>query len=243
MELTLRRMSRLPRFFVPDLPLHIIQRGNNRDPIFRSPSDFPFLHGCMRCAANTHGVAVHAYVLMTNHLHVLATPSLPTSIPKMMQSLGRVYVQRFNWRYQRTGTLWEGRYKATIVDDDRYLLSCMRYIELNPVRAGMVETPAEYRWSSFRANAGGRVDPLVTHHPIYQQMGTSSDIRQAAYRALFGSRLSDEDLCDIRDATQNGWALGSASFKREISLVARRAQRSPMGRPREAAADHGKSRV
>jgi putative transposase len=159
-------MARLPRFFVPGLPLHIIQRGNNRDPIFGSPADFAFVHRYMTLAASMHGVAVHAYVLMTNHLHVLATPSLSTSVPRLMQSLGRVYVQYFNWRHRRTGTLWEGRYKATIIEDERCLLSCMRYIELNPVRARMAEEPGGYRWSSFRTNALGEVDRLISERKI-----------------------------------------------------------------------------
>jgi len=187
-------MARLPRFFVPDVPLHIIQRGNNRDAIFGRPADFVFLYERLVLAARVHGVSVHAYVLMINHLHLLVTPSLPTSVPKMMQSLGRIYVAYFNGRYGRTGTLWEGRYKAAIVEHESYLLSCMRYIESNPVRARIVESPSEYRWSSFRANACGGVDRLITPHPIYDAMGDSTDARQMAYRDLFGSAVP-EDMC------------------------------------------------
>jgi putative transposase len=230
-------MARLPRFFVPDLPLHIIQRGNNRDSIFGRPADFVFLHERLALAASAHGVSVHAYVLMTNHLHLLVTPSLPTSVPKMMQSLGRVYVAYFNGCYGRTGTLWEGRYKAAIVEHDRYLLSCMRYIELNPVRARMVESPSEYRWSSFRANACGSVDRLISPHPIYKAMGDSVGTRQTAYRELFGSAVPEDDVREIRDATQNAWALGSPAFQRKISLLVRRAHRVRM-RPPSKSADY-----
>jgi REP element-mobilizing transposase RayT len=152
-------MARLPRFFVPDTPQHVIQRGNDRQPIFRTTADLAFFKDCLAFAARRHGVSIHAYVLMTNHVHLLATPEVATSLPRAMQSLGRVYVQYFNSMQGRSGTLWEGRYKAAIVDSDRYLLACMRYIELNPVRAGLVEHPERYPWSSHRANAFGVSDP------------------------------------------------------------------------------------
>ena len=137
-------MARLPRFFVPDTPQHVIQRGNDRQPIFRTSADLAFFKDCLAFAMRRHGVAIHAYVFMTNHVHLLVTPEAATSLPRAMQSVGRVYVQYFNSTQDRSGTLWEGRYKATIVDSDRYLLACMRYIELNPVRAGMVEHPERY---------------------------------------------------------------------------------------------------
>ena len=232
-------MARLPRFFVPDVPLHIIQRGNNRDAIFGRPADFVFLYERLVLAARVHGVSVHAYVLMTNHLHLLVTPSLPASVPKMMQSLGRIYVAYFNGRYGRTGTLWEGRYKAAIVEHERYLLSCMRYIESNPVRARIVESPSEYRWSSFRANACGGVDRLITPHPIYDAMGDSADARQTAYRDLFGSAIPEDDVSEIRDATQNAWALGSPAFRRKISLLTRRAHRVRMRPSPKTSVDEG----
>jgi len=234
-------MPRLPRFFVPDLPLHIIQRGNNRQPIFGGRDDVTFFRDCLARAARNRGVAIHAYVFMTNHVHLLVTPMLATSVPKMMQSIGRIYVQYFNSTYRRTGTLWEGRYRAAIVDDERYLLTCMRYIELNPVRAGMVDDPVDYRWSSFRANACGGFDPLVVSHAIYEQMGVSPDDRQTAYRSLFGSEIPEGQLHEIRDATQHGWALGSRAFQRKVSLLGRRAHRQPRGRPVTKASDAEKS--
>ena len=188
-------------------------------------------------------MAIHAYVLMTNHVHLLVTPTYPSSAPKMMQSIGRVYVQYFNSGYHRTGTLWEGRYKAAIVDDERYLLTCMRYIELNPVRAGMVVSPGDFVWSSFRANAWGAPDDLLAPHAVYCQLGCSPEARQAAYRELFHSAILDADLCMIRDATQNAWALGGEVFRGKIESLCRRAGRAPMGRPRRELPSTNKSRV
>jgi len=236
-------MPRLPRFFVPGFPLHIIQRGNDRQPIFGVRADVRFFRGCLARAAREHRVAIHAYVFMTNHVHLLATPSLATSVPKMMQSIGRVYVKYFNATHCRTGTLWEGRYKAAIVDDDRYLLTCMRYIELNPVRAQMVPTPDEFPCSSFSANARGTVDDLVEPHAIYRALGSSPEARQAAYRQLFRSSIPDSEIRSIRDATQNAWALGNAEFRSRIAAMGRRAERQPLGRPRKEARKSRESRV
>jgi putative transposase len=225
-------MPRLPRFFVPDLPLHIVQRGNDRQPIFASRADVIFYRACLARAARDHGVAIHAYVLMTNHVHLLATPKMAASVPKLMQSLGRIYVQYFNSTRGRTGTLWEGRYKAAIVDDERYLLTCMRYIELNPVRAQMVTNPGRFPWSSFAANALGATDGLVEPHAIYLDLGPTQKTRQAAYRGLFDSSIPEDEMRSIRDATQNAWALGGAAFRSKIEEQSRRADRLPMGRPR-----------
>jgi putative transposase len=224
-------MARLPRFFVPDTPQHVIQRGNDRQPIFRTSADHAFFLGCLEFAARRHGVAIHAYVLMTNHVHLLATPETGTSLPRAMQSLGRVYVQYFNSMHSRSGTLWEGRYKATIVESDRYLLACMRYIELNPVRAGLVEHPERYPWSSHRANAFGVFDPLVRAHPLYRTLGATPANRRAAYLALFGQAVANGETHAIRDATQNAWALGGAEFRRDLERLGRRAERAPLGRP------------
>jgi putative transposase len=229
-------MSRLPRFFVPGLPLHVIQRGNNREPIFGAPADLAFFRQCLARASREHGVAIHAYVLMTNHVHLLVTAEIATSLPKMMQGVGRVYVRYFNDAHERTGTLWEGRYKATIVADDAYLLTCMRYIELNPVRANIVRRPDDYSWSSFRANACGALDNLVVGHPIYESLGRNAAARQHSYRMLFQAAIADEDLRLIRDSTQHAWALGSGDFRRMIAEVSRRAERLSLGRPRKRAA-------
>jgi putative transposase len=225
-------MSRLPRLFLPGVPQHVIQRGNDRRPIFFATDDYVFCRECLAYAARKCGVAIHAYVLMTNHMHLLATPTAPTSLPKMMQSVGRVYVKYFNDKYERTGTLWEGRYKAAIVDDESYLLTCMRYIELNPLRAGMVASPREYPWSSFRANVSGYPDQLIAHHPVFAQLGTTPEDRRGAYQELFRSAISEADITAIRDATQNAWALGTAAFCRKASALSRRAERLRAGRRR-----------
>ena len=225
-------MPRLPRYFVPDLPLHVIQRGNDRAPIFGEAVDYEFFRVCLAHAARRNRVAIHAYVLMTNHVHMLATPSSAASMPKTMQSVGRIFVQYFNTKYGRTGTRWEGRYKATIVHDDRYLLTCMRYIELNPVRAGIAGTPAEYRWSSFHANALGNVDALVDPHPIFRHLGVSAAERHAAYRELFDMSIREEEVRAIREATQKAWALGGEHFQRQVSDLSRRASPVKTGRPK-----------
>ena len=226
-------MARLPRFFIPDQPQHIIQRENNREPIFADRKDFLFCLDCLRELAGRYGLLIHAYVLMTNHMHLLATPEREESIPKVMQSLGRKYVQYFNYTYQRTGTLWEGRYKATLIDTERYLLTCYRYIELNPVRARMHNHPAEYPWSSFRHNAMGEPDELVNCHPIYFELGDNSEERQSNYRALFEADILEQELTEIREATNKAWVLGSSHFKEKVqALTDRRVEKLSRGRPR-----------
>ena len=181
-------MARLPRYRLPGVPQHVIQRGNNRQAIFAQEADYAAYAHWLHAAARQHGLAIHAYVLMTNHVHLLVTPEHQDSIAKTLQSLGRRYVQYFNYTYGRTGTLWEGRYRATVVDAEPYLLTCSRYIELNPVRAGLVKSPAHYRHASYRHNAQGRPDPLITEHEVYRRLDRSRPRRCAAYRALFGAR-------------------------------------------------------
>jgi len=225
-------MARLPRFFAKGYPLHIIQRGNNREPIFVAEPDYLFYLDCLQRAANENGLLIHAYVLMTNHVHLLASPADETSAPKTLQSVGRRYVQYFNYTYQRTGTLWEGRYRSTLIDAEAYLLTCMRYVELNPHRATMVEHPADYPWSSYRGNALGEDDSLLTPHGIYQRLGQSSNERQSAYRQLFRAHLPKADIEAIRRATNKAWALGNGRFQAKIeALGTRRAAPLPRGRP------------
>ena len=187
-------MPRPPRFLIPGLPQHVIVRGNNRDPIFIAEEDYSTYLEWLRSAAVKHGCAIHAYVLMTNHVHILVTPSTEHGLGKMVQMVGRYYVQYFNHQYRRTGTLWEGRYKASLIDSEQYLLTCQRYIEMNPVRANMVEHPAEYPWSSYLVNAGGKRSDMVTQHELYLQLGETAAERQLAYRALFNSGLLDNTL-------------------------------------------------
>lgn len=226
-------MARLPRFYLPGQPLHVIQRGNNREPIFAADADFHFYLRCMQEAAETHSLTVHAYVLMTNHVHLLVTPATDVSLAKTLQSIGRRYVQYFNYSYQRTGTLWEGRYKSTLIDSERYLLTCMRYIEMNPVRANMVAHPGDYSWSSYQANAQGRENVLIARHELFQRLGRTGDEREAAYRQLFRAQVSKADVDAIRDATNKGWALGDNSFSAKVeALTDRRATPLPRGRPK-----------
>lgn len=231
-------MARLPRYVIPGQPQHIIQRGNNRQVIFGSDEDYQFFRDCLVEAATKHCLAIHAYVWMSNHLHILATPEFEDSISKTFQSAGRRYVQYFNFTYKRSGTLWEGRYRATVVDSERYLLTLMRYIELNPVRANMAAHPRDYPWSSYACNAQGDDGPnsnWLTPHREYKRLGRSAEERQSAYRQLFRAAIPGDDLKQIRDCTHKGWALGSERFREQIeALGQRRASSKGVGRPREA---------
>lgn len=209
-------MPRKPRFFLPDIPAHIVQRGHSREPVFFEDSDYrAYLHWLAE-AASRYECAIHAYVLMTNHIHILATPANQQGIGQMMQYIGRHYVPYINYTYGASGSIWEGRYKASLIHDEQYLLTCMRYIELNPVRANMTKTPGQYRWSSHRANAQGKEDKLLTLHPLYLRLGKTNTSRQEAYRALFKAHLDEKDLKDIRAAWQTGTPLGNDHFKERI---------------------------
>jgi len=223
-------MPRLPRYVLPGQPQHVIQRGNNRCPIFVAEEDFTRFRDELSVACRRHHCLIHAYVFMTNHVHLIMTPERETGLAKVLQSVGRRYVQYFNYTYRRTGTLWEGRYKAIVFDTEHYLLCCYRYIELNPIRANMVPHPAEYRWSSYRFNALGQTDPLITPHPEYLSLGHTGKEREAAYRSLFDVHLDPAMLLEIREATQKGWVLGNNRFKDEIQrLLARRTRPLPRG--------------
>ena len=228
-------MARLPRYVLPGQPQHIIQRGNNRQVIFTSDADFQFFRDAMVTAAEHHGLAIHAYVWMGNHIHLLATPEYEQSISRVFQSVGRKYVQYFNRTYQRTGTLWEGRYRATVVDSEQYLLTVMRYIELNPVRAGLTAHPRDYPWSSYARNAQaatGANSDWITPHPQYLRIARSAAARLSGYRALFKAAIGKSDLAQIRDCTHKGWALGGDKFKADIEMRAQRqASSKGVGRP------------
>lgn len=227
-------MARLPRYFVKNQPQHVIQRGNNRELIFAGNADYRFYLDCLQEAAERHRLAIHATVRMTNHVHLLATPHASTSLPSTLQSVGRRYVQHFNYTYERTGTLWEGRYRATLIDSERYLLTCMRYIELNPVRARMVRHPRDYRWSSYHAHAYGKAGPLVHDHELYERLGRSAKARQAAYGELFRTHIPQADVDALRDATNKAWVFGDARFKKKIArLASGRTAPLPRGRPRK----------
>jgi len=229
------KMARLPRYVIPDQPQHIIQRGNNREPVFYSEDDYRFYKGKLLDCSRKHECDIHAYVLMTNHVHLLVTPHRESAMSKLMQSLGRYYVQYINYRYRRTGTLWEGRFKATLIDSSAYLLTCMRYIELNPVRAGMVDHPGGYPWSSHAANAQGKSDPLITPHRLYWRLSNTDAGRRGAYMQLFQTELSESTLNDIRESTNKAWVLGNNRFKQKIERqLGRRTTPKPRGGDRKS---------
>lgn len=223
-------MARQPRFVLPGQPQHVIQRGNNRQVIFAAEADYRFYLDKLSQACERFGCQIHAYVLMTNHVHLLMTPLTEISISKVMQSLGRYYVQYFNYQYQRTGTLWEGRYKACLIDAEAYLLTCYRYIELNPVRAGMVEHPGDYRWSSYGCNANGVKDDRIVPHDLYVRLGPNATGRCQAYRSLFKLALDPATVDNIRENTNKAWVLGNERFRQQIeNLLERQAAPKPRG--------------
>ncbi|MBK6614355.1 transposase [Ottowia sp.] len=225
-------MSRLPRLTLPGYPHHIVQRGNNRQAIFGDEADYQRLLDELKAQAAAHQVAVHAYVLMTNHLHLLVTPETADGVPLMMQGLGRAYVRYFNRRHDRSGTLWEGRYRSTLIEAERHLLACMAYIDLNPVRAGLAADPADYPWSSHAHGVGLRGDPLVTPHPLYWALGNTPFARERAYADLVHAGLDAGQHTDLARAVHSGWALGGADFVRDLQRRAeRRVVRAPRGRP------------
>jgi putative transposase len=229
-------MPRRPRLTLPSVPLHLIQRGNNRQACFVADEDHHFYLDWLGEYANKAGVRLHAYVLMTNHVHLLVSAERGGAPGDMMKALGQRYVQYFNKTYRRSGTLWEGRYRSCPTQAETYLLACQRYIELNPVRAAMVEHPADYRWSSYRANAQGEANPLVTPHNLYQALGPAPEARQSAYRELFRHELEPGMVDRIRQATNGNYALGSALFGEQIeTALKQRAMPGKAGRPRKAA--------
>ena len=225
-------MARLPRLTVPGYPHHIIQRGNNRQTIFSTAADYQLLLSLLDENAHKFGVALHAYVLMGNHFHVLATPTTQQGLPQMMQAVGRRYVRYFNDRQGRTGTLWEGRYRSTLIDRDRYLLACMAYIDLNPVRAGLVSDPKDYPWSSHGHHVGLRPDRLITPHPLYWALGNTPFAREAAYADLVTAGISAEQQHGLTQSALGGWALGDEKFVADLQTrTERRVQKRQAGRP------------
>lgn len=225
-------MARLPRLVIPNQPHHIIQRGNDRQLIFREEADYLAFLKWLREAAKHFKVAIHAYVLMPNHVHLLATPADSIGLGRMMQWIGRHYVPYFNLKYERVGTLWQGRYKATVIDSEQYFMTCSRYIELNPVRAGITSLPEEYPWSSYAHHVGAKPDPLITDHILYWALANTPFGREAAYRSLVEQGLTSAEIAEISSATLKGWALGSDKFKTRLEKEAnRRVQPGKRGRP------------
>ena len=225
-------MARLPRLTVPGYPHHLIQRGNNRQPIFAADSDYVTLLSMLDENARKFDVELHAYVLMTNHFHLLATPATATGLPSLMQAVGRRYVRYFNQRQGRSGTLWEGRYRSTLIEADRYLLACMVYLDLNPVRAGICQAAKDYPWSSHGHYSGMRNDKLVTPHPLFWTLGNTPFSREAAYAELVGAGLSLQQQQALTDSALRGWALGSADYVEDLQKrTSRRVAKAKAGRP------------
>ena len=212
-------MARLPRLCLPGIPQHIIQRGINKQVCFASNADFAAYARWLEECADKYQVAIHAWVFMTNHVHLLATPQTVQGVSRMMQALGRFYVRYFNKKYHRTGALWEGRFKSCVVDSEAYFLTCQRYIELNPVRAGIVNAPEEYMWSSYQANGQGKAINLWQPHDVYLGLAKSKHERLLVYRDLFKGCLSEEEHKQIREATKQGLVLGSDKFRREVEAL------------------------
>ena len=225
-------MPRKTRMYLPDIPVHVVQRGNNRDACFFCEDEYRYFLDRLREGQGRFGVALHAYVLMTNHVHLLMTPRDTAGISRLMQHLGRHYVLYVNRQYRRTGTLWEGRHKASLVQADKYLLTSMRYIELNPVAAGMVQSPEQYRWSSYRCHAWGEPNPWLRDHDLYVRLGASEHDRQCAYRELFRAQIPETDIHDIRECLAYNHPLGNDRFREQIeSTLGKRVGRRQRGRP------------
>jgi putative transposase len=234
-------MARLARLTLPGHPHHVIQRGNNRQPIFVDTADYQMMLDLLAENASKFGVAIHAYVLMDNHFHLLATPQTADGLPQMMQAVGRRYVRYFNDRQKRSGTLWEGRYKSTLIQTERYLLACMAYIDLNPVRAGMVAQARDYPWSSHAHYIGLRTDKLLTPHPLVWALGNTPFAREAAYVDLVQAGISTGQQQALTDSALRGWALGEPEFVRNLQkLTARRVAKRAAGRPSAAKESTGK---
>lgn len=229
-------MPRRARLSLPGIPWHIIQRGNNRSVCFYAEDDYFFYIYHLADLAIRFDCAIHAYVLMTNHVHLLLTPEKADSAALLMKNLGQRYVQYINRTYRRSGTLWEGRFRSCLTQSEDYVLTCYRYIELNPVRAAMVRHPRDYRWSSYAGNAQGKRDTLLMPHEQYLRLGRTDGERREAYRALFNAHIDGPVLDQIRQATNGNHALGSQRFQKEIeAALGRRAERGEPGRPRSNA--------
>ena len=226
-------MPHKPRMFLPGVPAHIVQRGHNRSACFFADEDYHTYLTCLGEGCRRYHVAIHSYCLMTNHVHLLITPQTEDGFSQLMQVVNRRYVRYINHTYRRSGTLWEGRYKASLIDAERYLLTCYRYIEMNPVVANMVHAPEQYRWSSYRCNGWGNPDDVVTAHLQYLALANSPNTRQVAYRALFQARLPEVDIHQIRNCLDYNHPLGNDRFRQYIeSALGRSIGYKARGRPK-----------
>ena len=225
-------MARLPRLTLAGYPHHVIQRGNNRQVIFKTASDYEYLLNLIEENAKKFAVDVHAYVLMTNHFHLLVTPQTDTALPQMMQAVGRSYVRYFNDLQARTGSLWEGRYRSTLIQTDRYLLACMAYIDLNPVRAGIVGGAADYPWSSHGLYVGTRSDKLITPHALFWDLANTPFGREAAYAEMVQAGVTADQQSALTRSALAGWALGEPHFVDDLQKrTERRVNKGKAGRP------------
>ena len=225
-------MPRRARLAVAGIRWHIIQWGNNRTACFYCSDDYHRYLQDLAEQARKFGCHIHAYCLMTNHVHLLTTPMRSDRVGLMMKHLGQRYVQYVNRTYRRTGTLWEGRFRSCLAQSGHYALTCYRYIELNPVRAGMAEHPADYPWSSYRFNGQGMASALLSQHPLYRALGQSNEERCRRYRELFHAHLEPELIAEIRQATNGNYVLGDARFSAEVeAMLQRRVRPGKAGRP------------
>lgn len=226
-------MPRKPRIYLSGVPAHVVQRGNNRNACFFAENDYLFYLECLGEGLRRYNVGLHAYVLMTNHVHLLMTPSDETGISRLLQHVGRLYVLYVNKTYRRSGTLWEGHHKSSLVDAEHYLLACYRYIEMNPVAARMTEAPDRYRWSSYDWHARGKPDPLINDHELYVRLGPDPRARQFAYRELFRHHLTEKEVHAIRESLAYNYPLGNNRFREQIeATLGRGIGHKQRGRPR-----------
>lgn len=226
-------MARLPRYSIINQPQHIILQSRDQLQVYFEEQDYQYFHDCLDAASYNYQLKLHAYVLMPDHAHILATPSNTDSVSRTVQSIGRNYVQYYNECYGGSGTIWEGRYRATVIDGRHYLLTCSRYIELNPVRNGLVERAKDYRWSSYAHNALGKTDEMLSEAREYKRLGDSAGERAREYRKLFQQKLDPQLVQQITESTLKGWVLGDSRFAKKIEkLSGRRATPLPKGRPK-----------
>lgn len=225
-------MPRKARMYVSGVPVHVVQRGHNRTAIFFQQEDYRVYLQILAVGLKRYGADLHAYCLMTNHVHLLMTPSHEDSISRVMQHVGRQYVQYVNKIYQRSGTLWEGRHKGCLIEEESYLLACYRYIELNPVRAGMVSSPEQYLWSSYHSNALANENPLLVKHSLYKAIHQEESERYRLYRALFDSQLDSALINQIRAGVRANYLLGTDHFKKSVAdKIGRSVGSGVRGRP------------
>ncbi len=225
-------MPRKPRYYLPGIPSHVVQRGHDRNACFFENENYQFYLNCLGEACERYDVELHAYVLMTNHVHLLMTPKTDLGISRVMQLVGNRYVQYINKKYGRSGSLWEGRHKASLINAEEYLLACYRYIELNPVRANIVKHPGGYRWSSYQHHATDYCDNLISEHDLYLSIDSNPIKRQYYYRELFKNALDDENAHHIRIAANFSAPLGGSQFKEQIeAMTGRKVSQLRKGRP------------